>query len=60
MQFAHSGEVGRVIFELFSDIAPKTCENFLALCKGHKSTPESEEIGYEGSEVHRIVPGMFL
>ena len=60
MQFSHSGEVGTVIFELFSDICPKTCENFLALCKGYKATPESEEVGYEGSEVHRIVPGMFL
>ena len=26
--------VGRVIFELFSDVCPKTCENFRALCTG--------------------------
>jgi hypothetical protein len=26
--------VGRIVFELYADAAPKTCENFLALCAG--------------------------
>uniref|UniRef100_A0A8C6YNE5 Peptidylprolyl isomerase G n=1 Tax=Nothoprocta perdicaria TaxID=30464 RepID=A0A8C6YNE5_NOTPE len=25
---------GRVVFELFSDVCPKTCENFRCLCTG--------------------------
>uniref|UniRef100_A0A452H658 PPIase cyclophilin-type domain-containing protein n=1 Tax=Gopherus agassizii TaxID=38772 RepID=A0A452H658_9SAUR len=26
---------GRVVFELFSDVCPKTCENFRCLCTVH-------------------------
>lgn len=35
MTITHSGGIkGEIILELFVDIAPNTCENFLALCKG--------------------------
>lgn len=48
----------QVVFELFSHIAPKTCENFLKLCESYKRNDKT--IGFTDTEVHRIVRGMYL
>ncbi|XP_068633540.1 uncharacterized protein [Battus philenor] len=37
-----------IAYQLYSDIAPLTCENFLRLCKEKRG-------GYSGTPVHRIV-----
>ena len=51
-----------VIFELFADIAPLTCQNFLNLCKGYtfqEANGQKTLIGYKGTYFHRIVPKAF-
>jgi len=47
--------IGRLIFELFPDLAPKTCENFLSLCESDAGSP-----GYVGTPIHRIKPGGWM
>jgi len=47
--------IGRLIFELFPNLAPKTCENFLSLCES-----EAGSSGYVGTPIHRIKPGGWL
>ena len=44
--------LGRIVFELFSDITPKTAENFRALCTGEALYNAT----YKNSCFHRIIP----
>lgn len=50
-------QVGRIVFELFSDVCPKTCENFRALCTGELGTSEKtgNTLHYKGALFHRVV-----
>ncbi|XP_040973222.1 peptidyl-prolyl cis-trans isomerase CYP95 isoform X6 [Gossypium hirsutum] len=51
--------VERMVFELFPDIAPKTVENFRALCTGEKGIgPRTgKPLHYKGSFFHRVSKG---
>ncbi|XP_027010039.2 probable inactive peptidyl-prolyl cis-trans isomerase-like 6 [Tachysurus fulvidraco] len=49
--------VGRLLFELFSDLCPKTCENFKALCTGEAGSSQSRlTLCYKDSLFNRVVP----
>ena len=43
-------EEGRILFELFSDVVPKTVDNFLALCEN-----QTKYQSYKGCPFHRIM-----
>lgn len=42
-------EIGRIVFELFDDIVPKTCNNFAAFCS-------SRSPSYTNTIIHRVIP----
>ena len=56
-----TGPVGRIVFELRADVAPRTAENFRALCTGEKGKGKSgRPLHYKGSPFHRIIPDFMV
>lgn len=49
---------GRIVFELYNDIVPKTAENFYKLCEGNSGMAKSKPdvpLSYKGSIFHRVI-----
>ncbi|KAB5578401.1 cyclophilin-like domain-containing protein [Coniochaeta sp. 2T2.1] len=51
--------LGRITFELFKDVVPKTAENFRQFCTGEYKS-QGRPQGYKGSKFHRIIPSFML
>ncbi|KAG8072480.1 hypothetical protein GUJ93_ZPchr0006g42829 [Zizania palustris] len=53
---------GRIVVELDVSVAPRTAENFRALCTGEKgvSAATGATLHYKGSCIHRIVKGFMV
>ena len=54
--------MGRVVFELFADITPKTAENFLGLCTGDYgiSKLSKKRLHYLGTQIHKVVESTYF
>jgi cyclophilin family peptidyl-prolyl cis-trans isomerase len=50
----------KVVFELFSDIAPKTCENFRRVCNEVYTNKKGEKLTYSNTKIHRVVKGAYV
>ncbi|KAK9863476.1 hypothetical protein WJX84_010976 [Apatococcus fuscideae] len=49
--------VGRVVFELYADVVPKTAENFRCLCTGERGQGRTgKNLHFRSSVFHRIIP----
>lgn len=55
-------DCGRIVFKLYNDICPKTCENFRCLCTGEKgrSRKTDKALHYKGTPFHRIVKNFII
>lgn len=58
-EIAFDGQpVGKIVFELFAHVVPKTAENFRALCTGeHGKGKSGKRLNFMGCVFHRIIPG---
>jgi len=54
--------IGRVIFELYTDLTPKTAENFRGLCTGEygKIGLGNQKLHYLNNRIHRIIDDFVL
>jgi len=55
--------LGRIVFELFPEIAPRAVENFRVLCRpdGHPHpTKDGEVLEFKGTVFHKVIPNFMI
>ncbi|KJY01048.1 peptidyl-prolyl cis-trans isomerase H like protein [Zymoseptoria brevis] len=52
--------LGRIKFELFADVTPRTAENFRQFCTGETKGTTGRPQGYKGSKFHRVIKNFML
>lgn len=52
--------VGRILFGLFGDVAPKTVLNFVTLTNGNTTSPDGVLLAYKGSIFHRTIRNFMI
>ncbi|KAK6455748.1 cyclophilin-like domain-containing protein [Scheffersomyces xylosifermentans] len=57
-------EIGRIVVELYDDLAPKSSKNFINLCKGveakNQETQGVETLGYKNTVFHRVLKNFVI
>ena len=51
--------IGRIVLELFSDLAPRTAENFQGIVNGRK-TKDNGILTYKGNYFHRVIKNFIV
>ena len=53
---------GRLVFELFADIVPKTVENFRCLCTGERgiARKSGKALHFKNTLFHRVIKGFMM
>ncbi|GAB7363832.1 hypothetical protein MBLNU230_g4398t1 [Neophaeotheca triangularis] len=52
--------LGRIKFELFHDVTPRTSENFRQFCTGETQNDKGKPQGYKNTKFHRVISGFML
>ena len=55
-------KLGRIVFGLFGEVAPKAVENFVALCQCDRGKGKitGKDLCYKGSKIHRVIPNFIV